>query len=1831
MSFVHLHNHSEYSMLDGLAKVKKMAKHAVEQNMPAIAITDHGVMHGVIEFSDACADAGVKPIIGMEAYLTKRGRRMSDRDNNFDRSPHHLLLLAMNQTGYKNLMRLATLSQLEGFYYKPRVDHDALRDNAEGIICTSGCPSAEIPRLILEGKDDEARKITQWYLDTFKDRFYFEIQEHALPEFKQVNERVIAWACEFGVPVIATNDAHYVKQADAIPHDLMLCIQTTSLFTDPKRMKFNDDSYYLRSEDEMRALFDPICPEAITNTVELANRCDVKLKDKAFHLPHFKRPVRFADDSDYMRYLCEVGFEVRYGVPAREDGTDFVWVHEQMPPLPEDGFLKESRVTSHESSGLAVVRRSLPIVYSGEDKPIKLTALSPLALPGADTHPAMTPRRLRERLKFEIDTINQMGFATYMLIVWDLIRFCREANIWWDVRGSAAGSMVSHVLMLTNVEPVSNDLYFERFLNPERVTMPDIDMDFPDDQRYKLVDYTIDKYGADKVAQIITFGTMAARGSLKDIGRVLDIPLGEVSRVTQLVPAIPGKPITLKEALEQVPDLKRIYDTEAHLKELYDKAMLVEGAVRNAGTHAAGIVIADKPLIEYAPLHRLTGTPITERLNAVTQFEMNHLESIGLLKMDYLGLSMLTIIRKACELIEQRHGIKYTLDNIPVHEKATYDTLSKGDVVGIFQVEGQGMRNLMIDMKPTRFENIVAAISLFRPGPMEYIPSYIKRLHGEEPVKYHHPDLEPIFGETYGICVSGDAMLFDPITGKRHRMDEVGALKELHLQGVNDGDLSPAVGRVTHWVHNGRKPVFKLRLANGAEIKVTAEHKLLTEVGWTRLCDLKPGDYVATPKKLMGASCSFDRARLRVLGYLLADGDIGNLAAVNFISKEPALIAEYERCVKFFDNIRTVSIQQIRNVTRVSVAKDVSPIYHQPNSLLAWLRELGLKRARGGCTSDQKFVPNFVFGLNEEDIRFFLASLWDCDGYVSRNLCHYKTISERLARDVQTLLLRLGIRSVIYTSGYTTTSGKARTAYQVTLYNTRLFAALVQPMMVHGGKRAVVCDAVDSPTVARDMFVRELDTAAPMPRRRLMADYGMDRQHFMAKGLARPRIGVGVVEGVASALNLTATLRSSNVCWEEIESIDPAGEEDVFDLTVEGFHNFVANNIIVHNCVYQEQIMRVARDFAGYSMGEADTIRKAVSKKVKEQLDKHKSKFRAGAEKKGYPGEVADQIWADIEFFARYGFNKSHAAIYASITCQTAWLKATYPLEYFCALLTVESGNTDKITGLIGDAKQHGIKILPPSVNASVEDFSIQTPPPTPPLKAERPRSEAEGRRGETEGSLRFGLMAIKNVGSGPVGSIIEARNKGGPFKSLDDFARRVEMNTINKRAFESLIKVGAFDAFGTRPQLLAVVDQMIGAATTARRAAERGQGMLFGGLNMESGDDAELITLPKNVKDIPKKQQLQEEKELIGTYVSEHPLQATLDVLQDQVTHSSATLGPADNGQKVRVAGVISFIRPHTTKTGKAMAFGEMEDLFGRIELTIFPRTWDEYQGLLIKDQAVLISGKAEVPDGGAAKILVERVSTSFEHARSADGDRTREYYRANANDEGGWGNLEEDNISAYFNSLGDAPLVPPARAPEPDLTALDEKSFIDDGEGQPLPAEGSIEADPAFAKPNATDLSAFDDVSFSDADSDNDNDNNDEVEIGTAVTAIETRYAAEVSYVVAPQLQAAVREPTTHYSVTQLPVTNLHPNAQGLPPILTREPLNVVLHRNGDARSDVAKLEAALQTLRKYEGDQAFTVTLTNGGGKAMTLDFPNDTTRDCAELRAELTALLGAKCVS
>ena len=669
-NFVHLHVHSQYSLLDGMARTGELAARAVELEQPALALTDHGVMFGVIEFYRACKAAGIKPIIGVEMYISPRG--MTDRDPKLDRKPYHLVLLAQNNTGYKNLIKIASAGQLEGFYYRPRVDKAYLAEHADGLVCLSACGSGEIPRLLLADKMDQARETAAWYRDVFgPDRFYLELQRHeGYPELERANAGMVEIGRELGIPLVATNDVHYVLAEQAHAQAMLLAIQSNTTILDPKRMQMSDESFYLKSSQEMSALFAEL-PEAIENTRRIAEMCDVDLDTKGYHLPEFKVPEGY-DAQSYLRHLCEDGLKERY---------------------PE----------------------------------------------------ITTP--VRERLEHELNVIHTMGFDTYFLINWDLIRYSRERGIWWNVRGSGAASIVAYSLALTRLDPLKYDLIFERFLNPERVTMPDIDLDFPDDQREELIDYTVQKYGQEKVAQIITFGTMGARAAIRDVGRALDLPLGEVDKVAKLIPY--GPKTKIQDGLDNVPELRQMYESTEYIRRLVDDAQSLEGIARHASTHAAGVIVADKSLVEYAPLHR----PTKGEGGVVAQFDMEILESIGLLKVDFLGLSTLTIMRIACELIEQRHGVKLDQDTIPIDDPVIYELLSSGQVMGIFQVESSGMRNVLTTMKPSQFEHVIAAIALYRPGPIQFIDEYIACMHGKSEPKFAHPSLKPILGPTFGICV----------------------------------------------------------------------------------------------------------------------------------------------------------------------------------------------------------------------------------------------------------------------------------------------------------------------------------------------------------------------------------------------------------------------------------------------------------------------------------------------------------------------------------------------------------------------------------------------------------------------------------------------------------------------------------------------------------------------------------------------------------------------------------------------------------------------------------------------------------------------------------------------------------------------------------------------------------------------------------------------------------------------------------------------------------------------------------------------------------------------
>jgi DNA polymerase-3 subunit alpha len=685
MSFVHLHVHSDYSLLDGFSNIKGLVTKAKEMGMPAIALTDHGAMYGVIKFFNEATKVGIKPIVGIEAYLAPRDMR--SRDPKIDKKSNHLLLLAENEIGYHNLLKIATAAQLEGFYYNPRIDREYLAEHSEGLICTTGCISAEIPRLLKENKLTEAKTRIDWYFDVFgRDRFFFEVQKHNIEELDRINKSLLELAPHYGAKFVATNDVHYIEKEDARYQDILLAIQTGSILSDPKRMRMTDQTYYLRSPDEMARLFADF-PGAVTNTVMIADRCELDLSRSGYHLPHFEVPEGETPQT-YLRKLCEDGLKKRY--------------------------------------------------KSSSNDPV-----------------------IRERLDYELGIIHQMGFDAYFLIVWDLCRYARENEIWYNARGSAAGSIVAYALDITLVDPIDHGLIFERFLNPGRVSMPDIDLDFRDDRRSEMMEYTARKYGDDKVAQIITFGTMGARAAIRDVGRVMDIPLSEVDRVAKLIPNIPGKPMTIKKALEKVPELKQLYKNTPYFRDLIDTAKKMEGVVRSAGTHAAGVIITDKPIIEYIPLSKPTGSSAADSpVKTVTQFEMSVLDDLGLLKVDFLGLSTLTIMAKACNLIYQRHGVRYHLGNIPVDDPKIYELLGRGDTAGVFQVEGAGMRRWLMEMKPKELANVIAMVALFRPGPMDFIPGYIRRMHNEEDVEYRHPSLEPIFKETYGHPVYQEQLMF---------------------------------------------------------------------------------------------------------------------------------------------------------------------------------------------------------------------------------------------------------------------------------------------------------------------------------------------------------------------------------------------------------------------------------------------------------------------------------------------------------------------------------------------------------------------------------------------------------------------------------------------------------------------------------------------------------------------------------------------------------------------------------------------------------------------------------------------------------------------------------------------------------------------------------------------------------------------------------------------------------------------------------------------------------------------------------------------------------------
>ncbi|WP_195571888.1 DNA polymerase III subunit alpha [Paenibacillus sp. 1001270B_150601_E10] len=1053
--FVHLHVHSEYSLLDGAARIEALAERAAANGMTALALTDHGVMYGTIAFYKACLKHGIKPIIGMEAYVTTGS--LHDKGSRKDQPIYHLLLLAKNNQGYRNLMKITSVGHLEGFHYKPRVDMETLRRYSEGIICTSACLGSEISQHVLHGRMEEAREAALRYKDIFKDGFYLELQDHGLTEQKKVNMGLIELGRALDIPLVCTNDVHYLEPEDAAMQDVLICIGTGKTVEDEERLRIASDQLYLKSQEQMKSLF-PHVPEAIDNTVAIAYQCQVDLTFGESVLPEFSPIPEGMTSSEYVRSLCEAGLKERY---------------EKLPEWSEEAFREQA---------------------------------------------------LR-RLDYELRTIEQMGYSDYFLIVWDFIRYAHEAGILTGPgRGSSAGSLVAYTLKITNVDPIKYKLLFERFLNPERVTMPDIDIDFNDERRDEVIAYVSEKYGSDRVAQIITFGTMAARASVRDVGRVLNIPYQLTDKVAKLIPQQLG--MTLAEALRTSEDLRALRDSEERVKELLDMAAKVEGMPRHASTHAAGVVISPEPLTHFVPLQE--GTEHT----ALTQYSMEHLESIGMLKMDFLGLRTLSIIERTLAWIAEQEGAIPDLNLIDDQDAITYELLGRGETTGLFQLESAGIRRVLKEMKPSNFEDIVSVLALYRPGPMEFIPNFIHSKHGVKPVDYPHQDLEPILKDTYGIIV------------------------------------------------------------------------------------------------------------------------------------------------------------------------------------------------------------------------------------------------------------------------------------------------------------------------------------------------------------------------------------------------------------------------------YQEQIMQIASRMAGFSLGEADLLRRAVSKKKREVLDQERTHFVAGSLKQGYTEEEANRVYDMIVRFANYGFPRAHAAAYGVLAFQTAYLKAHYPNAFMASMLTAQMGNHRKTAEYIEDCRKLSIEVLPPDINESGLTFTPVT------------------------GAIRFGLAAIKNVGTLAIESIMKERSDR-PYEDLLDFCKRVDLRVTNRRVIESLIQAGAMDCLpGHRAQKLAMLDDTLEAAAKWRKEREDLQIQLFNFVEVNNWS----IEYPE-VPPFTTGQQLELERELLGMYLSGHPLDEYAEVLEKSEADRLIDLHDASDETECVVAGMVVSERVIVTKKGKPMAFIELEDRIERAEVVLFPEVWKKARPLVAKGALLAIRAKLQQQDEGF-KLLAHDVA---------------------------------------------------------------------------------------------------------------------------------------------------------------------------------------------------------------------------------------------------------------
>ncbi len=1490
MDFVHLHVHTHYSLLYGMMKPKKLAQYAKERGFSAISLVDYGSMYGAIEFYQACMDNGVKPIIGFEAYISPR--RMEDKDPELDKELYHLVLLAENYDGYRNLMLLTSEGHLRGtFNGKPRIDKETLKKYSKNIIVLSAGLKAEIPRLLRANKVDDAKRVALEYNKIFgQNNFFLELQDHPAMEGQMdVNTKLIALSKETGIPLVVTRDVFYAHPEYAEAQDIMCCIREGWKvdYTNRENLRHVDRS--LNTGEDIASRFRHI-PEALENTVKIADRINIVIELNKWHFA----PVPLEAGKTYDEMLREQTF---------------------------GNILKYYSEVTEE---------------------------------------------LTKRIEYELDIIKTKGYSPYFLCVADFVNYAKSQGIVETTRGSAAGSLVSYVMGITTVDPMRFNLPFERFLNPFRPSAPDVDTDFADDRREEMIEYVTKKYGADKVAQIITFGTMAARASVRDVGRALGLSYNFCDQVSKLIPpGAQGFPMTIARALKEEPDLKKLYETNDDVKRLLDLAQKVEGCARHTSIHAAGVVISPTALTDFTPVqYEVGGTRLT------TQYEMKAVETAGVLKNDFLGIRNLSILGKAVVIVKATLGEVIDIYKLPLDDTKTFEMLARGETMGTFQLGGSGMTRWLKELKPTNIDDIMAMVALYRPGPMESIPEYIKRKYDPSAVKFFDPRLEKILKASYGLLVyQDDVMLtaielagYDWMEADKFRKamgkkipEEMMQQKEKFYKGcleigkvkkdivdemwkaiepfasygfnkclvgstrVIDAKTGKVVTvedlfatynktqkfstvslfenyrlssrRVDDVLENGKKKVFRLKTRLGKEITATANHPFLKLSGWSELSKLKVGDRIATPRSLPYIpSASLSAKKLKTLGYLISEGNLCHPTGIYFYSTVQEEVKDFIESAKVFKNT-DFTLDSSKSAVAVYVKRKD---FKKPNGLFEWIKELGLS----GKKATEKVVPQIIFQLPKRQIGIFLAALWQGDGCIHTakgGQIFYATSSKVLSEQVQHLLLRLGIISTIHKK-YFKYRGSYKTGYTINLsrYNNILeFFRFVGPYLIDAKQKALKI-LVQQNTVLNGLLQKgsargtkdiipgeilfrireEMDLQVISPRQ-IAHDLGLAPRLFH-KDIRKVGFQRETTEKIAKYLKSERllSLAQSDVYWDEVVSIEPAGIEQTYDLTIADVHNFVANDIIVHN---------------------------------------------------------------------------SHAASYGIVAYQTSYMKAHYPVQYMTAVLQAEAGDSDKVAAIVHECSRIKIEVLPPDVNESFRNFAMVSKP-------------------EEPGRIRFGLTAIKNVGEHICEMIYAEREKNGTYKNLEEFLTRVQDKDLNKKSIGSLAQAGALDCFGIdRGVLLENIEQLLAFSRHEREKNETQQDSLFSGPVF----DMESKVVLKPAADATLDDKLKWEKQLLGIYLSSHPCAIFEEKLSGVITFLNEVENAARDGWIV-VCGVVASIKKKITKKGDIMLFVNIEDRSGGMELLVFPKTYATTQALWVEGAVLCVVGKTPKEEG-ENKIFVE------------------------------------------------------------------------------------------------------------------------------------------------------------------------------------------------------------------------------------------------------------------